>query len=66
MDVIAHQHKRVNGDPAPAAGVAQQAQVMTPIFVVDEQRSTIDAALYDMKRDAGENQAGRAGHGRLR
>jgi hypothetical protein len=39
---------------------------MTPIFVVDEQRSAIDTALYDMKRDAGENQAGGAGHGRLR
>jgi hypothetical protein len=66
MHMIAHQYECVDGDAMLAAGRAQQAEVVTPVFIVDEQRSTIDAALYDMKRDAGENQAGRAGHVRLR
>jgi hypothetical protein len=66
MDVIAHQHERVNGNCLLAAGIAQQAQVVTPIFIVDEQCSAIDPTLYDVKRNAGENQASGTGHGRQR
>ncbi|MNV46340.1 hypothetical protein D3C71_1381660 [compost metagenome] len=66
MDVIAHQHERVNGNRLLAAGIAQQAQVVMPVFIVDEQCSAIDPTLYDVKRDARENQASGTGHGRQR
>jgi len=56
----------MDGDRLLLAGIAQQSQVVTPVFVVDEQCSAIDATLYDMQRDARENQAGGTGHGRQR
>ena len=44
-------------------GVAEQAPVMAAVLIVDEDRASVDAALGDMKGNAGQEKTGLSWHG---
>ncbi len=63
VHVVAHQHESVHLHRMPLTGVAEQAPIMAAVLIIDEGRAPIDAALGDMKRDAGQEKTGLSWHG---
>lgn len=63
MHVVAHQHVGVDAQAVSCRALAKQAKVMATILVVQKDGATIDPALRDVERDAGDIQASLAGHG---
>mgnify|MGYP001553729568 CR=1 FL=1 len=63
VHVIAHQDVGVNRDGVLMDRAGKQFKIMTAIIVVDENGATIDAALGNMQRDAGEFEAWATRHG---
>jgi len=63
MHVIAHQHIRVNRKIVLASEKPQQAQIMMPIFIVDEDGAPVNASVRNVQRNSGEIQSWPARHG---
>jgi len=63
MHVVAHQHIGVNRKTALTSEKSQQAQMMMPIFIVDEDGAPVDASVRNVQRNSGEIQWWPARHG---
>jgi len=62
MHVVAHQHIRVNRKIVLASEKPQQAQIMMPIFIVDEDGAPVNASVRNVQRNSGEIQSWPARH----
>jgi hypothetical protein len=62
VDVVAEKRVGVHVDPGHQAGLAQVAAPGVPVLVVDEDRLTVVADLHQVMRQAGQGEAGQAGH----
>jgi hypothetical protein len=63
VDVIVHQAPGEAFHPRRRAALPQQIEIEAPIRVREEDRLTAIAALRDMVRGTGNDDAGKAGHG---
>jgi hypothetical protein len=62
VHMVVHQDVCVDQDAVIQAGFAQQAPVMVPILIVEEDRATVHPALGDMHGNAGHFDSGLTGH----
>ena len=62
--MVAHQHVGVDAQAVSCRTLAEQAKVVVAIVVIQKDGATIDPALRDVERYAGNLQASLAGHGR--
>lgn len=62
MDVVGHQHLRVQGTLVLERRFAKLLAVMQVVSVIGEARLAIIAALHDVLGNTGEVEAGQAGH----
>jgi hypothetical protein len=62
MHVVAHQHICVNRKTALTREKSQQAQIMMPIFIVDEYGAPVNASVRNVQRNSGEVQSWSARH----
>lgn len=60
--MVVHQDVCVNQEAVIRAGLAQQAPVVVPILVVEEDRTTVHPALGDIHGNAGHFDSGLTGH----
>ena len=65
MDVVGHQAIRPDRGAGGARGVGQELAIQLEIIVLKERRAAAVAALRDMIGHAGNDEAGKTGHGRL-
>jgi hypothetical protein len=63
MHVVAHQHIRVNRKIVVTREESQQAQIMMPIFIVDEDGAPVNASVRNVQRNSGDIQSWPARHG---
>lgn len=62
VHVIAYQHVGVDAQTVADGALAQQAQIVATIVVIQKDGAAIDPALSDVERYAGDLQASLAGH----
>lgn len=63
MDVITHQHVRVQRAAEAQQAFAQALQVAPTILIVQKTGQPVVAALHDVLRNAGQIQSGKSCHG---
>lgn len=65
MHVIGHQYMGMDAAGVRGRGFLQSTQIAAIVFLGDETRLAIIAALHDVLRSAGEMEAGQASHTKL-
>jgi hypothetical protein len=65
MDVVGHQAIRPDRGAGGARGLRQQLAIDAEILLLEERRAAPIAALRDVIGHTGNDEPGKAGHGRL-